>query len=1301
MDISITNLKKYVFEPKTESLRLKRANEVISQGMVVTEKVDGTKLTLVRTNETNLKDYTKNWIVAYKGTVLYAKEFAHLTQQGKQDISQSSVGIGQYALIFDHLEKINTKIGSIPKSTEFSVEFAQNKDTLTRTYEQKGGMFLRSYGEVQYRIVGGGLHTIPKEEITDYRSVKKMADLLDISSFPIFFQGKISKENISKYPTLMQKMQGVDWKNPLDVLTKFSDAILSIPSTLGGTTEGVVLKLDNGSFFKVVQADQYDAEVRGAKKDLYKLEPEAATAYFQQIRALISKIFDSIGTDGKTEEDIISDSNFYIAKNEKSLKKFFDSLQNIAGNKKTLVQIKDDVHDTIRLMTAKRGLLGKSTKTIALIPIAGKPLHIGHWKLIERAANENDNVVVYTSSSDRAKKGEFPIYGDDFVKIWSDILIPALPKNVKVKFVDSPVRSVMHELGWFEQSLTQDAAAVPTINLYSDKEDVETNFKNEDLQKYPELLKANKINKIGVERTSTVNISGTKMREFLQSGEKKSFLENLPPVGNRNKEEIWNILSARRPVDVKENNPYSQFIAEVINQVAGEMLIEGGWRNQETQEWEVTPKVVGEIVNAMEEFLAEFNAWSGLPMLKTKGPTGSGKYWKDDLNDPSVVYGDVDMQMVLPIESNERKDQLDSNKLFGNKIREFIKTKKPSYIHDGTNDPDFGIGYLIFNVDGKKIQVDLVLSYTVSADWTYTRTTPQKGLKGFVTGMLLSALGETLNVVLGSSTNPYINTIDGKVVSAAIKKNAVQNFLKPNEVFAEIVRFYGKMAGVKNINVAALSGHMSLDANDPSLKKKCDTVIALANALNDNKIFDAGVIVSKDGEVIRSRKQFIENVKNTYIKMMERAKTAKKLEKAQTPSAMRTVEKIKAHADLGIQMAKQILKEHYTVLLMESGKSVASVDPKTPKTVNGQPAQASTKLKIVDPKGKDIHSTVSKDIKDLVYSLNAKVGFWKKNNPHIENGFIFNGSSQFLMDPNKFGVLSKYKDSFGDIDVIIPKTKLDQLEAFLDGIDDNNPTWQPTAKNKLSGAFYYVGRTKSYAAIPDQLVTLWYYEPIKQVVQVDFEGDDMFIDPQGYEKPSEWTKFSKDSPWEDLTLGIKGLAGALMLRSLARATTVLPNAVVLTPSAVKKVQAGAIKELTDKDVTKAAQHTVPSRYTLNTGGGGTGIRKAYELVKTMPYNGKMVDAYRFVEAKETKPEDRITDVSKIFEMLFGQKPTVEEKASFRSYQGQLRLMKKYLDKKTIGIAMKRFTEILANEGLSPTEYAAVQKATKDILGISI
>ena len=1315
MDISIKNLKKYIFEPKTESLRRSRAQAIVSSNMVITEKVDGTKLTLVRTSAPYSADYTKNWIVSYKGAILSAGEFSHLSNDDVDDISKSSVGIGQYALVFQHLKRINDRIADIPAGTEFSVEFVQNKDTLTRTYTNKGGMFLRSYGQVKYRVVSGELHTsVVGDEITDNALVAKMAKVLEISSFPVLHSGNLSEENLSKNPLVAAKMTNVDWTNPLEVVTKFSAAILSVPSSLGGKSEGVVLKLSSGEFFKLVQDDQYDSEVRDAKKELYRLDPDTATAYFQQIRALIQSVFSEIGTDGKTQDDVVTGTNTYINKHLGELKKFFDSLQKIAGGKKNLVQIKDDVHDTVRLLASKRVLLGTGSTTLGLIPIAGKPLHIGHWKLIEKAAKENDTVVVYTSSSDRIKKGEFPIKGDDFVQLWSDIFIPHLPKNVRVKFVDSPVRSVMHELGWLEQTVVQDQAKVPVVSLYSDKDDVEVNFKDEDLKKYPSLLASGKIKKVGVERSSTVNVSGTKMREFLMIGDKSSFFKYLPPVSEKEKTEIWDMLIARKS-ELKEISPYSALAETLINEAYPVLMFEGGWRNADTQGYEVTPKTVAALVFAMDEFLSAFNSWSGLPAVKTRGPVGSGKYYKADMNDPSIVYGDVDMQIVLPVESNHRTDQLEANKIYGDAIRTFVSEKKPSYIHPALDDAEFGSSYLIFNVDGKKVQVDLVLSYTISADWTDIRTTPERGLKGFVTGLLLSALSETLNVVLGSSTNPYINTVRGKPVSSQIKKDAEQIFLNPSEVFLDILDFYGKLAGVRNINRAPLAGHYGLHPEDPSLKRKCETVVALANALEANGIFSAKVITTKEGELIPTRAKFIERVLGNFITSMEKAKTAKKLDRAETPSAMKTVEKIKKHADLGTEIAKQLIKEEIE-LLNESGQSIAAVDHKTPKTVNGKPAQATTKLKIVDEKGNDIHSAVSTDVKELVHSLNSKVGFWKKNSPYIENGFVFNGSSQFLMDPAKFGVLSKYKSAFGDIDVIVPKQRLDALESYLDSIDDNRPEWTPTPANKISKNFYYVGRTKNARALAEQTVTLWYYVPVKQVVQIDFEGDDMVLDKQGFEKPSEWNKFIKDSPWADLESGIKGLAGAILLRGLTRAATALPNAVVVTNKAAEAIEAGLTdglftKSKTDKKgnvtpgkslVSNNATHALPAQYTLNTSGAGhPGVRKAYRLVaKDVPYDGKPVNIYTDISASESNPEDRITSVSKVFELIFKRKPTATDIQNFRSYKGLLTLMKA-LPKETQRLALARAKEGLDQAGLNDTDLAPIRKAAQDILGISI
>jgi hypothetical protein len=123
---------------------------------------------------------------------------------------------------------------------------------------------------------------------------------------------------------------------------------------------------------------------------------------------------------------------------------------------------------------------------------------------------------------------------------------------------------------------------------------------------------------------------------------------------------------------------------------------------------------------------------------------------------------------------------------------------------------------------------------------------------------------------------------------------------------------------------------------------------------------------------------------------------------------------------------------------------------------------------------------------------------------------------------------------------------------------------------------------------------------------------------------------------------------------------------------------------------------------LNTSGSGNaGIRKAYRLVaKDMEYNGKKVDVYTDIPTSESKPEDRINSVSKVFELIFKRTPSAKDIESFRSYIGLLTLMKT-LPKEVQVEAMERTKEGIAQAGLSPEEYAPIQKAAKSILGISI
>jgi len=948
LDVSIKHLKK-------EINNAKKALDFVSKKLTVEEKIDGTKLILVRTDKDDEQNWYNNWILAYKGNILYPEEFKYLSDKDKEGIKTSSIGISQYALVFDRIKSINYK--SIPKNTAFSIEFAQNKETLTRTYKITQGLFLRSYATVKYYINKGFLTLSSGTEVTDKVSIATMAKKLGIYTFPILMDGYINtQENFSKAIKndslrVIFSQHTIDYSDPLNIVANFADIVLKLESSLGGTAEGVVITTQDGKLYKVTQEDQYDISVRGTKKDLYKMEPEKEQVYNQTIRETAKMLIQKL--------DMNQPLNVILEKYNQLVKKV--NLSKIPHTKKSDINKLDDLMLTGKFIIQQRLFVGVNTQTLGVVPMAGKPVHDGHWKLIELASKENQRVIVYVSDKGRIKKGEYSITGEQMIEVWNDVLSKYLPSNASIKFVDSPVANVRYLLS----DLNTDPEDAPVTKIYSDVEDIQNYDVDALKSKYPELYTAGKIQLRGVERTSTTNISGTKMREFLQNNDKQSFFNYLPQsLSASDKQIVWNILTNNMSENISTNLA-KQFINELDQNTFNNIL----------------------------------SLWSGV----------------------------------------------------------------------------------------------------------------------------------------------------------------------------------------------------------------------------DDKI------------------------------------------------------------------------------LNESGQSVAGVDPKTPKTYGGQLAQATQKVDISGGK-RDI---ISSHIRSLALQLNDSLKFWRKDNPYIQNGYIFNGSSQHLMNPEVDNILKKItndpsisleriKSKYGDIDIIIPKEKLDPLKSFLDSKDDNAPEWNPTNKNKVTNEFYYVGRTKSGAAIPDQLVTLFWYKPNNQIVQVDFEGDDMITDENGFEKPSTWTKFSKDSPLDDLAKGIKGLAGAILLRALARGTTRLDNAIVLTPGGAKKYKEG--KPLTPRDISSNQRDQLPSEYTLNTGGGGVGVRKAYKLLGKV--NGK--DAYEFIEAKVGRslgPEfASIIDLNSIFKIIFKKNPSGDDIANFRSFQGLLRMMNKNLDRNTIKVVMERFNEILSGENISQEEVTAIKNA---------
>ena len=218
---------------------------------------------------------------------------------------------------------------------------------------------------------------------------------------------------------------------------------------------------------------------------------------------------------------------------------------------------------------------------IALVPMSAKPYHLGHHKLIQLAEASHDVVLVFVSYSSRGvrkikdphdrrtikagarkievpKKGEIPIFGKDMQYIWESFLLDGLDFSDKVRFITptmgahvSPIRNIhtvcesllipgMNLIPFLDKRMSTSEL---TVSIYSDSNDVIANYSMKEMTRmYGELI-GSQILLVGIDRGSTVDISGTKMRKLLSVGHLQEFQNFLPPVTKKAKNIIAKILS--------------------------------------------------------------------------------------------------------------------------------------------------------------------------------------------------------------------------------------------------------------------------------------------------------------------------------------------------------------------------------------------------------------------------------------------------------------------------------------------------------------------------------------------------------------------------------------------------------------------------------------------------------------------------------------------------------------------------------------------------------------------------------------
>lgn len=303
------------------------------------------------------------------------------------------------------------------------------------------------------------------------------------------------------------------------------------------------------------------------------------------------------------------------------------------------------------------------------------------------------------------------------------------------------------------------------------------------------------------------------------------------------------------------------------------------------------------------------------------------------------------------------------------------------------------------------------------------------------------------------------------------------------------------------------------------------------------------------------------------------------------------------------------------------------------------------------------------DFKKMFKQLNKlfkekyKKPIWK-DEKILDNGYVFNGSTSYLMDVNsidKEDEITALKPSSGDIDIMVPQEYKEDLWNLLKELEDQ----------KITDKITYLGNNKpTISSIGEQINALFQYCYKKDKCvysQVDFE----FVPFDNKGKPTEWSKFSHSSTFKDLQNNIKAVFHKYLIRSISYAVS------QINPDDVVFVTSAANCDNYEKKISKTKN---PDNHLLKFSV-SKGIRVAYE---PLICDGEPVyiDGKQVFRKLKTAESIYATDLKDIFKMIFGVEPSKQELSDFWSFVGLVDLMKKHLTKKQIQLVFERFLQLL-------------------------
>jgi len=563
-DISIEDLKKVMVRPdaspRARANDIKKAQVFLSDPSIkIVEKIDGTKLTLLRRNNAfDPEDYTKNWYIAYKGNVIYPGEARGLAAR-EEEVRSGSSGTAQYSLVHSHLAQVHRNTAAIPPGTEFFLEFVQRKPTISREYPRKHGIFLTLFGPSRYKVTGTYLvsNITPQN---DEAKLEEYARLLGVQTYPVLFEGNLEsfqglKSGIKsasierRAADLDSKLRAAYGDSGPDRVLKIVDSIYDLFSDFDTSlsteserspAEGSVFRTSaTQALYKALRFDQHDVEHRQAIKQKFRAATkEDEQAYWNGIVSIANEISSE---HAPAQRRNVPESDLDEIFERIHAECYFDAaISNRLGalnHPKTLIQRQEDLFLTTKTQVMKRLEIGTQNGiSIGIFVVSGKPVHAGHWQMISLASQECDEALIITSTAGR---DELP--PGVMIDAWKAVLEPQFhrdfPNATLIISPESPLSLAVDKMRQLKN-------VVSKFVFYSDDEDARVKYspsKMADNIRDPAVIE--KFEQRPVSRAETVQISGTRMRQFLAADDKQSFDQYVPQtLSPEMKDKYWSIL---------------------------------------------------------------------------------------------------------------------------------------------------------------------------------------------------------------------------------------------------------------------------------------------------------------------------------------------------------------------------------------------------------------------------------------------------------------------------------------------------------------------------------------------------------------------------------------------------------------------------------------------------------------------------------------------------------------------------------------------------------------------------------------